>query len=98
MTRENSPAVENRRFGLELGERFRQPAELRGKARIAVLLEELQQPPRIETSGVEVADRDGVALFPVSDQVGILIDGPAHAAFEKSEIEFRKTPNHSAQK
>jgi hypothetical protein len=63
---------------------------VRLEARVAVLVDEAQQQRDVDARGVERADRPGVALLPVPDEIREQRAGPGDAALEEAEAERRK--------
>ena len=64
---------------------------------VAVLLDVLHQLVDIQTIRIEVKNRLGVALAPVTEKLRIQAAGPGHAALKEAEAQGRKTARHPAE-
>src|SRR5207302_7387898 len=62
-----------------------------------VLLREVEQGGAVELARIRVLERFLVALFPVTYEVGVEHAGPADAALEEREVEFREAAGHAAE-
>ena len=48
----------------------------------------------VEVGRVNFGQSIDIAFFPVFDQIDVQLAGPAHAAFEKGELELREASRH----
>ena len=70
-----------------------------GQVSVAVLVEQIREQVDVKFGRVQVfQQRVYIALFEMLDQVVQQHHGPGHAAFQKTEVQSRKTLRHTAEK